>query len=424
MRQTSQPFSIRAANRVAVGAPVLAAMLAGLLAACAPHKPAPPPPPVAVAAPLAMTMVDWDDYEGQFAAENTVDIRPRVSGYLIRIGFKDGDRVKKGQVLFEIDPRPYEAALDQAKGVEAHAQAALINAREQRDRGRVLLAAKAISQQAFESLDAAASQAEADLATARANVRAAALNVAFTKVVAPLDGRVSDRRVSPGNLVTADTTVLTNIVSLNPIWFDFSGPESLYLKARRRMLADGKGHDAPLPVQIQLQDQTTYALKGRIDFVDNQIDPGSGAIRERAVIENADGLLTPGMFGHLKLQGSDPYPALMIPDSAILTDLNRRVVYLVGPDDKVVAAPITPGPVWRGLRVVRAGLKPGDRVIIDGLNGARPGAQVRPHPGVIAPLATRGDADPGYVSPTPTSATPAVSEPASRNASRNASGAS
>ncbi len=357
-----------------------------------------------------MKMVDWDDYDGQFVAVNSVDIRPRVSGYLIQIGFKDGERVRKGQVLFVVDPRPYQAALDQAKGLQAHDQAALINAQQQLDRGRTLLAAKAISQQAFEGLEAAERQAEGDLATAKANVQAAALNVAFTRVISPLDGRVSDRRVSVGNLVTADATVLTNVVSDDPIWFLFSGPESLYLKYRREAAAGARpaAHNAPLPVQIQLQDDASFRLKGRMDFVDNQIDPSSGAIRERAVIENPDGFLTPGMFGHLRLQGSDPYPALLVPDAAILTDLNRRVVYVLGPGDKVVETPITPGPVWRGLRVIRAGLKPTDRVIIDGLNSARPGAVVKPHPGVIAPLAPHGDAPgPGYTEPTPTAAVPA-----------------
>jgi RND family efflux transporter MFP subunit len=383
---------------------------------CAPKPAAPPPPTVIVANPLAMTVVDWDDYDGQFIAVDSVDIRPRVSGYLMSVGFHDGDRVKKGQVLFVIDPRPYQAALDQAKGVEAHDQAALINAQEQLARGRTLVAAKAISQQAFELLEAAERQAQADLATGKANVQAAALNVQFTKVTAPLAGRISDRRVAPGNLVTADTTVLTNIASVNPIWFQFTGSEALYLKYQHEAQNGTRpsSRTAPTPVEIQLQDDPTYRWKGRMDFVDNQIDPGSGAIRQRAVIENPDNFLTPGMFGHLRLMGSGPYPALLVPDTAVLTDLNRRVVYVVGADGKVSEKPITPGPLYRGLRVIRAGVAPTDRIVIDGLLRAKPGAKVSPKSGAIAPLAPPGPSteNPSYSEPMPTAAAPAADVPA------------
>jgi RND family efflux transporter MFP subunit len=391
----------------------LVSVLAAVVAAsgCARKAPPPPPPTVIVAAPLSMTVVDWDDYDGQFIAVNSVDIRPRVSGYLMKVGFRDGDMVRKGQVLFEIDPRPYQAALDQARGVLAHDQAALVNAQEQLARGRTLVAAKAISQQAFELLDAAERQAEADLATGKANVQAAALNVQFTRVTAPLAGRISDRRVAPGNLVTADTTVLTNIASINPIWFQFTGSEALYLKYQHEAQSGARpsSRTAATPVEIQLQDDATYRWRGRMDFVDNQIDPGSGAIRQRAVIENPDNFLTPGMFGHLRLQGSGPYPALLVPDTAILTDLNRRVVYVVGSDGKVSERPITPGPLYRGLRIIRAGLSATDRVIIDGLTRAKPGAKATAKPGAIAPLAPPGPSteNPSYSEPMPTSAAPA-----------------
>ncbi len=404
-------------RRPLTAAAKLVSVLAAVVAAsgCARKAPPPPPPTVIVATPLSLSVVDWDDYDGQFIAVNSVDIRPRVSGYLMKVGFRDGDRVRKGQVLFEIDPRPYQAALDQAKGVLAHDQAALINAQEQLARGRTLVAAKAISQQAFELLEAAERQAEADLATGKANVQAAALNVQFTKVTAPLEGRISDRRVAPGNLVTADTTVLTNIASVNPIWFQFTGSEALYLKYQREAQSGARpsSRSAPTPVEIQLQDDTTYRWKGRMDFVDNQIDPGSGAIRQRAVIENPDNFLTPGMFGHLRLQGSGPYPALLVPDTAILTDLNRRVVYVVGTDGQVSERPITPGPLYRGLRVIRAGLSPTDRVIIDGLTRAKPGAKASPKSGSITPLAPPGPSteNPSYSEPLPTSAAPAADAP-------------
>lgn len=407
-------------RRSLTAAAKLVSVLAAVTAAsgCARKAPAPPPPTVIVATPLSMSVVDWDDYDGQFIAVNSVDIRPRVSGYLMKVGFRDGDMVRKGQVLFEIDPRPYQAALDQAKGVLAHDQAALVNAEEQLARGRTLVAAKAISQQAFELLDAAERQAQADLATGKANVQAAALNVQFTQVAAPLAGRISDRRVAPGNLVTADTTVLTNIASINPIWFQFTGSEALYLKYQHEAQSGARASSrtASTPVEIQLQDDATYRWKGRMDFVDNQIDPGSGAIRQRAVIENPNNFLTPGMFGHLRLMGSGPYAALLVPDTAILTDLNRRVVYVLGVDGQVSERPITPGPLYRGLRVIRAGLSATDRVIIDGLTRAKPGTKANPKQGSIAPLAPPGPSteNPSYSEPMPTAAAPAADAPTAR----------
>jgi RND family efflux transporter MFP subunit len=393
----------------------LALKLATLLAlfGCAPHKPpAPPPPTVTVCKPLSLSMVDWDDYDGQFVAVDSVDIRPRVSGYLLRVGFKDGDRVRKGQVLFQIDPRPYQAALDQSKGAETHAQAALINAQEQLVRGRTLLGAHAISQQAFELLEATQRQAAADLQTAKANVAAQALNLQFTRVTAPLSGRISDRRVAPGNLVTADTTVLTNITSLDPIWFQFTGSEALYLKYQREAQAGTRpsSRRAPTPVQIQLQDEPTFLRRGRMDFVDNQIDPGSGAIRQRAVIENPGDFLTPGMFGHLRLQGSGAYTALLVPDAAVSNDLNQRVLLVVDAKGVVAERPVRLGPIYRGLRVIRSGVKPDDLVVIEGLQQARAGMKVKVRRGAIqaGPSAILPEANPGYVDPTPTGASPAA----------------
>ncbi|HSZ53790.1 MAG TPA: efflux RND transporter periplasmic adaptor subunit [Caulobacteraceae bacterium] len=365
-----------------------------------------------------MNIVDWDDYQGQFIAVDSVDIRPRVSGYLLSVGFKDGDMVRKGQVLFLIDPRPYEAALGQAKGVEAHDEAAVLNAQQQLVRGRTLVAAHAISQQAFEILEATERQAAADLVTAKANVQAQALNVEWTRVTAPLAGRVSDRRVAPGNLVTQDTTVLTNITSINPIWFQFTGSEALYLKYQR-MAQDGARHSsrvAPTPVQIQLQDEPGYSWRGRMDFVDNQIDPASGVIRQRAVIENPDNFLTPGMFGHLRLLGSGAYAALLIPDAAISSDLNQRVVLILGPNSVLREKAVTVGPLFRGLRVVRSGVGPDDLVVVDTLVRARPGLKITPNrttitPGPEVPV---NPSAPGYINPVPTAASPAADAPTVR----------
>lgn len=355
-------------------------MLAPMLCDCG-AKPAPPPPApmVTVATPLRMNVIDWDDYVGQFVAVDSVDVRPRVSGYLVGIGFKDGDYVKQGQRLFTIDPRPYQATLDQAKGQASRAEATLVNAKAQAARGQTLLAARAISQQAYDALVAAEGQAAADLTSAQATVRAAALNLTFTNVTAPIAGQVSDRRVSPGNLVTADTTVLTNIVSLDPIRFAFTGSEALYLKYQRANAAGTRASSRfrANPVEIRLQDEPTYRWKGRMDFVDNSLDTGSGTIRGRAVVPNPDHFLTPGMFGHMRLLGSGSYPALLIPDRAVVTDQERQVVYVVDAHGVARMKSIDPGPLVNGLRVVRTGLNPDDRVVIDGVQRTQGGKRVK-----------------------------------------------
>lgn len=388
----------------------LAALMCLGTFACAKKPPPPPPPAVTVAKPLRMMIIDWDDYDGQFEATNSVDVRPRVSGYLISVGFKDGDYVTKGQRLFTIDPRPYQAALEQARGQEVHARAALANATTQADRGKLLLAAHTISQQAFDQLVANERQAAADLVSAQGTVRTSALNVGFTSVTAPLSGRISDRRVAPGNLVTADTTVLTNIVSLDPIWFGFTGSEALYLKyeranqARTRTSSRFKAN----PVEIRLQDEPAYRWKGHMDFVDNALDPSSGTIRGRAVIANPAHFLTPGMFGHLRLLGSGAYPALLIPDQAISTDQTREVVFVVGRDGKVSERGVSLGPLYANVRVIRSGLGPDDQVIIDGVQRAKSGSKVTVRLARIpTPAPPAAPASEGYTAPVSTGAAPA-----------------
>ena len=361
-------------------APLFVALFCVTIGGCGAKKPpAPPPPSVTVATPLAMNVIDWDDYVGQFVAVDSVDVRPRVSGYLVSVDFKDGDYVAKGQTLFVIDPRPYQAALDQAKGAEAHSAAALTNAQTQAARGQTLLAAKAISQQAYDTLAAAKLQAAADLVSAQAAVKTAALNLTFTRVIAPMCGRVSDRRIAPGNLVVADVTVLTNIVNLDPIRFAFTGSEALYLKYQRENAA-GTRESSRLranPVEIRLQDEPTYRWKGHMDFVDNSLDTNSGTIRGRAVVENPDHFLTPGMFGHMRLLGSGSYPALLIPDRAVVTDQERQVVFVVGADGVAHMRPVELGPLTNGLRVVRTGIGAGDQVVIDGVQRAQGDKKVK-----------------------------------------------
>ena len=354
-------------------------VLGGLWGCGAKTPPPPSTPAVTVAMPLAMNVIDWDDYVGQFTAIDSVDVRPRVTGYLLGVGFKDGDMVKKGQTLFTIDPRPYEAAAEQARGQVARAAATLVNARGELARGRTLLAAHAISQQSFDLLVAAERQAAADAQSARGAARAASLNLAFARVTAPMSGRISDRRVAPGNLVTADVTVLTNIVNLDPIRFAFTGSEALYLKYQRENQAGTRTSSRTManPVEIRLQDEPTWRWKGHMDFVDNVLDTGSGTIRGRAVIANPDHFLTPGMFGHLRLLGSGSYPALLIPDAAVVTDQERQVVYVVGADGVARMEPVELGPIASGLRVVRKGLKAGDLVVIEGVQRAQAGHAVK-----------------------------------------------
>lgn len=356
------------------------------LAACS-QKPKPDAalPVVTVSQPLQKDVVDWDDFVGRFEAMDQVDVRPRVSGYLTRIGFKDGELVKKGQVLFEIDPRPYQAALDQAKAQGQRAEATVQNSRTSLERGKTLLAARAISQEEFDNRQAAERQATADLAAAEANVRNAALNLSFTRVTAPLAGRVSDRRVAVGNLVNADNTVLTTIVSLDPIRFTFDGSEALYLKYQRdnRAGARRSSREASNPVLIRLQDEAEYRWKGRMDFVDNSLNTGSGTIRGRAVVDNPGDFLTPGMFGHLRLLGSAPYRAMLVPDQALSTDQAQQIVYVLATDGTVRQQIVKTGPMVDGLRVIQSGLKADDAVVIDGMTRVRPGVKAKGVPGKI-----------------------------------------
>ncbi len=383
--------------------------VAGLtLAGCHAKKAeAPPPPSVVVSKPLAKRIVDWDDFVGRFEAINSVDVRPRVSGYLQSINFVDGQMVQKGQLLFVIDPRPYQAALDQAKGQLAHAEATLANAKVELDRAVKLLAAHAISDQEYQTRLATEQQDLADVLTSKGNVETAALNLSFTRVISPVNGRASDRRFAVGNLVSQDTTILTNVVDLDPIRFSFYGAESLYLKYERQNLSGQRPSSRHFanPVDIRLQDQPDYAIHGRMDFVDNVLDPGSGTIRGRALVSNPKFLLTPGLFGHLRLLGSGAYDALLIPDDAVTSQQSDQVVYVLGGDNVVQQRKVTFGPTVDGLRVVRSGLKADDVLIISGLQRAKVGAKVRPQQGTITPPQPGASPTPADLAPPPAAGT-------------------
>jgi RND family efflux transporter MFP subunit len=350
------------------------------LGACgnAPPK-APPPPLVAAGYPLQRDVIDWDDYVGRFEAIQDVEVRPRVSGQIVRIGFRDGLKVAKGQFLFEIDPRPYAAALAEARAGEARAAAALANARAEFARAGALVRDGFVSREQYDQKHAAEGTAVAELDAARAAVRQRALDLQFTVVRSPIAGQVSDKRVSLGDYVSAGQTLLTRVVTIDPIWFSFDGAESFYLKYSRLEQAGERRSSryAPNPVEIELADEPDYRWRGRMVFVDNAIDAGSGTIRAHAVVANPSGFLVPGLFGRARLLGSGTYHALLIPDEAIVTDQTRRLVYVAGADGKVSTRNLETGPLVEGLRVVKSGLQPRDRVVLDGLARLRPGTAVR-----------------------------------------------
>lgn len=346
---------------------------------------APPPPTVTVAAPLVRPIAEWDDYVGRFEASKSVEVRPRVSGAITAIHFTDGAIVRRGQLLFTVDPRPFTAALAEARAGLASARSDLALARANLDRANRLVADDAVSKSDIDQLNARVRAASASLAAADARVRSRALEVEFTQVRAPISGRVSDRKVDAGNLVAAgDTggTLLTTINALDPIYFAFDGSEALFLKTKRAQAAG----TASSPVEVKLQDEADYRWRGRLDFTDNGLDPRSGTIRGRAVLANPGLFLTPGMFGNMRLSSGGTRPALLVPDAAIQTDQARKTVLTVARDGTVGVKPVVLGPVIDGLRVVRSGLAPSDRVVISGTQMAMPGTKVGTRAGRIAPV--------------------------------------
>ena len=351
---------------------------------------APPPPAVVtVATPLSRMVTDWDDYVGRFEASQSVEVRPRVSGQLVGVYFKDGDVVRKGQLLFTIDARPFTAQLAEVQAQVASASTALNLARADLARASRLIPDQAVSAEEIDTLKARVQSARAQLAAAQAQVRSRALNVEFTRVVAPVTGRISDRRVDIGNQVAGDNaagaTVLTTINALDPIYFSFDGSEALYLKQKRANEQNGAQQQGQ-QVEIRLQDEADYKWRGRVDFTDNAIENGSGTIRARAVIANPDYFLVPGMFGNMRMNSGAAHQALLVPDGAVVTDQARKVVYVVGKDGTVAVRPVQVGALADGLRVIRSGLKANERVVISGTQFAQPGAKVKPVAGQITPV--------------------------------------
>ncbi|BAK68136.1 putative efflux pump periplasmic linker protein [Sphingobium sp. SYK-6] len=342
-------------------------------------------PTVTVSTPLQREVTEWDDYIGRFEASRSVEVRPRVSGAITALHFTDGQIVRAGQPLFTIDQRPFQAALAEARAGVATAQSDLALARTDLERAQRLIEVDAVSQSEVDRLRARVQAATAALAGAQARTRSRALDLEFTTVRAPISGRISDRRIDPGNLVSAGDgasgTLLTTINALDPIYFTFEGSEGLFLKQKREGNAKGAA------VQVRLQDESDYRWAGKLDFTDNGLDPRSGTIRARAVIANPDMFLTPGMFGNMRLASGTTVKAMLVPDTAVQTDQARKLLLVVGKDGTVAAKPVTLGPVIDGLRVVRGGIEPSDRVVIVGTQMAMPGGKVQATTGKIEPEA-------------------------------------
>jgi RND family efflux transporter MFP subunit len=338
----------------------------------------PPPPPVTVANPVKRTIVDQDEYVGRFVAVDSVQIRARVSGYLDAIHFTDGQLVKKGDLLFTIDRRPFKIALDQARANLAQARANLAYTENDLARAQQLVRDKTITEQTYDQRMQAKRVAEASVAANEAVVRQAELDYAeFSELRAPIDGRIGDRQVSRGNLVTGgtggNTTMLATIVSIDPIRFEFTFDEAAYLRYQRF-----SQRETSTPVRLKLLDEQDFGHQGQMDFVDNVINQSSGTIRGRAVFANPAGLFTPGMFGRVQVPGSAPYEALLVPDVAIGTEQVRKFVLVVDAENTVRQKYVTTGQVVDTLRVIKTGLTSEDRVIINGLMRARVNQKVAP----------------------------------------------
>ena len=370
--------------------PWLPAALIGTLglAACGQSTPPAPvsqAPAVTVATPTKRTVTDWDEFTGRFEAVEQVDVRSRVGGFVTRVGFSDGAMVAKDDLLYQIDDRPYDAVATQAQAQLNDGMARVELARRELDRALQLNQTQAVSDSIVDQRRQTLQAAHASVLQAEGALKRAQLDLEFTHVLAPISGRISRHLVSAGNLVQggdAGGTLLTTIVPLDPIHLYFDIDEPTYQR-NSRLWFEGKrpsSRDTPNPVQVTLTGETKPSHQGKMDFVDNRLDVGTGTLRVRAIVPNQDLSILPGQFARVRLIGSSPYEALLIPDSAVATDQSRKIVFVVKADDTVEARPVTLGAIDDGLRVVKEGLKPDDRVIIEGLQRARVGQKVAPHP--------------------------------------------
>jgi RND family efflux transporter MFP subunit len=377
---------MRASRRASAAAVLTASavLLAGCGQAQQKQSAAPAPPKVTVAKPVQRTVVDRDEYVGRFVAVDVVEVRARVSGYLDKVDFKDGQIVKQGDLLFTIDKRPFQNTLDQARANLELARSNVTFTQADLARGQQLLRDRTISEQIFEQRAQAFRNAQAAVAANEAMVRQAELDLEFTELKAPVAGRIGDRRVTEGNLVTGgtggNTTLLATIVSVDPIRFEFTFDEASLLRYERLAREGSKdvASRGNVPVRLKLLDEQEFSHSGRMDFVDNVIDRATGTIRGRAQFANADELFTPGMFARVQVPGSSPYQALLVPDAAIGTEQVRKFVYVVDKDNIARQRFVTLGQVLDPLRVIKEGLSADDRVVVDGLMRVRAGQKVSP----------------------------------------------
>jgi RND family efflux transporter MFP subunit len=375
----------------------LMALLPALLSTLGCNKsppPAPALPEIATAQVINKRIKDWDEYTGRFQAVDSVEIRPRASGYIDEVKFREGQLVKQGDVLFVIDQRPYQADYDRARAGLELARSQYELAKLEAARAQKLKDSGAVSREELESRLSQLNQQEASVSAAKAALDSAGLMLSFTKVLAPIEGRVSRAEVTKGNLVTGGNqggTLLTTIVSVDPIYVYFEGDENAYLRYQA-MAQRGErtsSRDVRNPVRVGLADETGFPHEGQMDFVDNQLDVRTGTIRARAVLSNKEGRFTPGLFARVQLLGSAEYDAVLVDDRAIGTDQSQRFVLVVGPNDTLQYRPVQLGRNIEGLRVIRKGLSAGEQIVVTGLQRVRPGMQIKPVLGQM-PSATRG----------------------------------
>ncbi|MEZ5523610.1 MAG: efflux RND transporter periplasmic adaptor subunit [Pseudomonadales bacterium] len=345
--------------------------------------------PVTVVTPTQQVITEWDEYTGRFVAFERVDIQARVSGYLQDIHFTDGESVEKGDLLFTLDPRPFLAAIASAKAELTRSESNLALARQEFQRASRLVAQKAMSQEELDTRSATMKARQADLEAARAALQIAELDLEYSRISAPLSGRISNNKVDIGNLIQAGgNQILTSIVAQEPVYFVFDLSESDYLKYRRQrnQAGDVSLVEQSLAVQVRLLDEQDYRHEGRVDFVDTHFDEQTGTIRLRALFEsNADGLLLAGSFGRVRLPAGQSGQALLIPDAAVISDMDKKVVMVVNDENRVESRSVELGSLVQGLRVIREGLSAGDRVITEGLLRIRPGAEVAPQSAEVTP---------------------------------------
>ncbi|MFO1147354.1 MAG: efflux RND transporter periplasmic adaptor subunit [Alsobacter sp.] len=362
--------------------------LAGALAFAGNHAQAQQggPTPVSVAKPIVKDITEYDEFTGRFEATDFVEVRSRVTGYLDKVSFKDGGFVKQGDLLFTIDPRPYEAAYNKAASAVTVAQSQFDFASNDLERAESLRKTGNISDQTVDQRRQAFLTSEADLAGAKAALESARLDLDFTQIKAPVSGRISRKLVTEGNLVTANSTVLTTIVSLDPIQFYFDVDERSFVAYAKAGLNKSRNLATPVSeVMVAVTGDKEPTRKGRLDFIDNRLDSATGTMRLRAVFDNPDFFLTPGMFGRIRIVGSDVYKGVLVPDEAIASDQDRRVVYVVGDDGSVKPTQVRPGPKQDGYRVIREGLKGDETIVVNGLTRIRPGVKIEPKMTTLPP---------------------------------------